>query len=419
MFLCLGLYVCPLFFTGPAFAETSRWAVVLTAAADYSSGAHSVISVDPVGGPRTVYNDLAPTISDQGLSVYGKYFYRIERYNADSVTKFSINDPDAPIWQYSTLDPGDEGTSNPQNMVFVNDQKAYLLRSGSTRAWIVNPSATSQAEFKIGELDLSAYGDQDGLPEMSKGVIIGDKLYLELSRLDQTNNWAPNTPYLAVFDIYTDTEIDTGVPNPDGVKGIPLPVKNTGAMVYHSANFMLYIQGSGRIGSEVMGTPTEYSGGIVSVNPFTYETSLILDDGDETNHPYGNISGLSVVSPSKGYFVGYAGWGDNTLYEFNPSTGQVYGAVHPSLSNINIPGMEAGSYVDPNAMLWVCDATYAEVVIVNTQTHTIDERISTNLNPQRVEFLTVTTQEESPDDEPDDGDDDDDGSNCFITTSGF
>ena len=32
--------------------------------------------------------------------------------------------------------------------------------------WIVNPSATTSGEFKIGELDLSPYADSDGIPEM-------------------------------------------------------------------------------------------------------------------------------------------------------------------------------------------------------------------------------------------------------------
>ncbi len=107
-FVLTVLSVCSVFAVlflaaGPAYS--AQTAVVATVAADYGSGAHSTISVDPVGGPRIAQNDLLPTIiSDISVASYGTYFYRIERFNADNVMKFDINAPDTPIWQYSTLD---------------------------------------------------------------------------------------------------------------------------------------------------------------------------------------------------------------------------------------------------------------------------------------------------------------------------
>lgn len=72
-----------------------------------------------------------------------------------------------------------------------------------------------------------------------------DHLYVTLERLNQSNGWVPSIiPYVAVFDTATDTEIDTGVGSVDGVKGIPLPVRNTGAIQYlaefsHVMNLLL------------------------------------------------------------------------------------------------------------------------------------------------------------------------------------
>ena len=134
----------------------------------------------------------------------------------------------------------------------------------------------------------------------------------------------------------------------------------------------------------------DYTGGIVRINPETYQTTLIIDDGDEADHPYGNISGMVVVSPTKGYFAGYAGWGDNSLYSFNPSTGAVNGTVSDYLKNKNIAGMEAGAYTDKNGMLWVCNSTDSEIVVLNTADDSIDERIPTNLNPLKVVFCEET-----------------------------
>jgi len=268
-----------------------------------------------------------------------------------------------------------EPSSNPHGLVFLNSEKAYLFRYGTTKAWIIDPSTTTEAGFKIGELDLSSYADGDGIPEMESGVIVDDKLFIILQRLDQNNFWVPLKAYVAVFDTTTDTEIDTGSPDP--VLGIPLEVKNPLSIQYLEANDTIYVQGAGNMFT------SEYTGGIESIDPDTYDTDLILDDGA----PYGNISGMSIVSATKGYFVGYAGWGDTTLYTFDPSTGTVGSAVN-GLEHKNIAGMESGIYPDKNNMLWVCNQTDARVDILDITTDTIDESVSTVLNPLRVVFCS-------------------------------
>ncbi len=301
-------------------------------------------------------------------------------------------------------------TSNPHGLVFVNSEKAYLFRYGTTKAWIVNPSTTTEGGFKIGELDLSSYADSDGIPEMESGVIVGDKLFIILKRLNRNDNWAPNPTYVAVFDTTNDTEINTGNVNPGGVLGIPLDIRNLFGIQYLEENNTIYVQGVGRYGSSWFGTDPEYTGGIVSINPDTYETALVLDDGDDANHPYGNISGMAIVSATKGYFVGYEDWGDNsTLYTFNPTTGDIGGPV-PGLEDKSIAGMESGVYFDENNMLWVCNQTDASVDILNTTDDTIDESVSTNLNPSKVVFCSGTSGG---------GSDDGGGGGCFISTSAY
>jgi len=397
-FVLTVLSVCSVFavlFMSAGTAHSAQTAVVATVAADWSSGAHSTISVDPVGGPRTAQNELFPTGSDITVSAYGKYFYRFERSGANNVTKFDINAPDTVIWQFST--EGVDTNSNPYGMVFVSSDKAYLLRYGSTKAWIVNPSATIEAEFKIGELDLSSYADADGIPEMAGGVIVGNKLFIILQRLE---NWASTaTPYVAVFDTTTDTEIDTGIANP--ILGIPLDIRDPLAIQYLAENNTIYVQG---IGSYF---PVEYTGGIVSIDPDTYATAMVLDDGTDANHPYGQISGMAIVSAAKGYFVGYDGWGDNTLYSLNPATG-VVGSSVAGLENKSIAGMESGVYLDDNDMLWICNQTDARVDILNITDDSIDESVSTSLNPLKVVFCDGTGAG---------GNNDEDSGGCFISIS--
>ena len=61
----------------PVNAAETQTAVIATTAQDWSSGAHSIISVDPIGGPRSAQNSLAPSGSDLTVVSYDKYFYRI------------------------------------------------------------------------------------------------------------------------------------------------------------------------------------------------------------------------------------------------------------------------------------------------------------------------------------------------------
>jgi hypothetical protein len=388
LFLCGTILLLLFMGAGFAHAASTQSAVVATAASDYSSYGISAVTVDPKAGPRIAVNNLLAGSNGSTVKAFGQYYYRIEQFQADNVTKVDISSPNTPIWQYSTQDAGEASSSNPYDLVFVNSTKAYLLRYGSTKAWIVNPSATSEAGFKIGELDLSAYTDADGAPEMCCGVIANGKLFIVMQRIV---DWCPtDIAYVAVFDTGTDTEINTGMGSGSMI-GIPLTIKNPNSIQYLAENNRIYVQGIGSYpGSGACDPVYEYTGGIESINPVTYASAIVLDDGDATTHPYGAISGMMIKSSTKGYFVGYAGWGNNTLYAFNPTTGAVSGAVS-GLQSINISGMNSGTYLDKNAMMWVCDSTNAQVKIVDTEDNSISESVSTNLNPQKVAFCTNGT----------------------------
>lgn len=386
-----------LFIAMPAYGDTVQNAVIATAEADYSGGAISIVPVDPdeTTGTRDPVNELlAQTTSDITVASYGRYFYLICRYGTNTVAKFDIDSPygDDCIWQYST--EGDETNSNPYDMIFVSSEKAYLIRYGSTKAWIVNPSAESEEEFKTGELDLSAYGEDgatesDSDPEMAGGVIADGKLFIIMQRLkgyDPTDLKA----YVAVFDIETDEEINTGKGEGE-LKGIPLDIKDPLAIQYLEENDTLYVQGPGTFYPDYY-PDCEGTGGIVSIDPETYEVEMVLDDGEADDMPYGAISGMAIVSSTKGYFVGYDGYDYSTylsittLYSFDPSADSPTGTEISGLVDKSIAGMESGIYTDKNGMLWVCNQTDAQVEILDPSTDTIEESVYTSLNPLKVVF---------------------------------
>jgi hypothetical protein len=293
-------------------------------------------------------------------------------------------------------------TSNPRELVFVSGTKAYLPRYATNNLWIVDPTAASQDAFKTGAIDLSAYADGDGVCEMQAGVIVGYKLFLivqRLTRADWPNSWpCENDAYCVVIDTRNDVEIYTGKGD-DGLSGIKLPVRNPTCIVYNEDAGKVFIAGAGQYPSA---DPTgyEWTGGLASVDPDSYEATLLVDDGDDTNHPYGAINGVAVTSSTQGFFVGYADWGDNSLYPFNPITGEVGDPVE-GLANKNISGMTAGIYAGPDGNVWVCSstATEAAVAVVDpsaaafdgiTETAAVIDWIDTNLNPGKIAFCSAS-----------------------------
>lgn len=363
---------------------TAEYVVTATAAPDFSAGGHSIVNAV---NPRQASETLDASGSDLAIAAYGEYFYRIERFGVDTIRKYAATAPATSLWGengFSTNDPGDF-SANAYDMVFVNDSKAYLIRYGAAKAWVVNPSAETEATFKTGELDLSAYADADGNPEMESAVIVGNKLFISMQRYE---NFATQlTAYVAVFDIDTNTEIETGTDLTDAVMGIPLPVKNPQGMSYDPESEKIYLLAGGKLACGFCGdsgTPAEYTGGIISIDPNSYAINQLVDDGDDDNHPYGNLSQMAIVSNTQGYFIGYNAYQDNTLFRFNPSTGVVETDPIADLDGLDLSGLG----VDREDFLWIGkgDLNTAKLIVLDTTTDLIDQEVSIPLNPQAIAF---------------------------------
>lgn len=343
-------------------------AVVATAASDFSSGAVELVSV----ADKTSSGSYHPTISDIGVSTNGTDYYLYERFQADRINKIDLDNPAVKAWTYSAVDGSDSGSSNPYTMVFAQPDKAYLIRYGSDTAWIVDPTASREADFKIGELDLSAYTPADGLgvPNMSAGTIVDGKLFITLQRLD--SGYQPtNTAYLAVFDTSTDTEIDTGQDSGE-LNGIPLVGKNPMGLTYHETLGLL-VRHQGAY------TP-DYTGGIDVVDVDSYAVEQRVDDTADT----GLIGGIAIVDATSGYYLSYDGWQNITLRAFNPSTGVVEDDAIAGLSGMDLRTMSIG----PQGNLWVADATSSKpgLRVIDPASETQTGFVSTSLLPIGLAF---------------------------------
>ena len=352
-------------------------AVVATIDPGFVSGAHSLVGNSSIG--LSSLNALSPSGSDVVVKSFGENYYIIDR-SAESITKFSFVKPGEVIWQFTTKDSATDTGSNPHTIVFVNEQKAYILRYGKTTAWIVNPSAAQEADFKTGELDFADYAavDGDGIPEMDNGIIVNNKLFVSLQML---NTFSPtDTAYVAVFDVTNDQEIDTATSG-NTLKGIPLEVRNPFSdIAYSSETGLIYIQAVGDFF-------TEYSGGIESLDPTDYSTALLLDDGDVNSHPYGRISAFAIHSDSIAYFVGLDGYDSefnsiNNLYKINPETGATELSAIAAMQGIEITAIA----MDSLGRLWVSDASNATLHIIDAHTDEVIDAVATVLDPGTVAF---------------------------------
>ena len=323
-------------------------AVVSTKAADFSG---SDIQLIDLGSDYTAMSGVAPSDqSDTTVARYGEFFYRLGRNNIDTLTKYSFESPSTPIYEHSTLNNPEDASSNPYTVVFVNDQKAYVIQYAENEVLIINPSAQTQGEFIIGGIDLSDYADADasGAAEAADAVIVDDKLFVVMQRLVGFSPAEEDVnAYIAVFDTNTDQEIDTD-PNddPSNRKGIELDTRNPGKLVYHS-DAGLFLQATGDAFYSFAGRDPGYTGGITRIDTDDYSTELVVDDGDADDHPYGFVYDLAIVDSENGYFVGYQSYQNTNLYHFNPTTGAA--TAIESYSGLDITNLVVG----PQDNLWI------------------------------------------------------------------
>lgn len=358
-------------------------AVVTTNSSDFSSGAHALVDIEP---PYQPLGNLDARESDITVTTFGEHIYGLRRFNLDTVTKYALDAPATAIWQYSTLDPDDETSANPADLVFSAPDKAYLLRYGQPDAWITDPSVGPgmEAAFKTGELDLSAYNPDNGdgstaaNPNMTAGIIIDGRLFIAMQRFDDDFNL--NNAFVAVFDVATDTEINTG--QHDTLPGIELPIRNPVGLEYHAATDTLFVVGPGSTFPS-----SDFTGGVATIDPTTYDTTLLIDDSPTT----GALSAIEVIGANQGYVISSAGFGNNSLYRFDPATGAFVtgmGDQPQAVAGLSSTSLTALS-ADIGQRLWVGRGSDSNpgITLVDTMDDTVTEAlIPLQRNPARIEF---------------------------------
>lgn len=359
--------------------------VVQMVASDYSS---SQVAIGNILDDRTATQGLLTKAeSNFTISTYENYLYHIGKNKIDTIDRFDTNQGVINSdWTYSA-NQDNEGSANTYTLVQQNETNGYLVRYGSTFILQVDPSATSEENFVKSKIDLSAYTYEGSeYPRMVDAVIVQDKLFVAMQRLDTT--WTPQQAYISVIDIDTNEEIDTN-PQLDGLKGIPLNATNTFSLVEH--NGQLYAAGRGDYNSD--------TGGLDQIDASTYTVETLIDGtsfpelNSAEDTTYYHVTDTAIVSDTLAYALLNIESGYTTLetkvVTINPNTGALTVLAEPAaltakeISDINI---------DDNDRLWlgIANADAPGILVMDTDTNTISGNfIELDMPAKRIEFLTV------------------------------
>ena len=315
-------------FVLPANPEAGEFAFITTT--DYSTGSSSVIRLD---GSYTTEIDVASIHSDAVSRHYNNLVYVVNKLGGDNI---QVLDPAS---SFSTLRQFSVGNgSNPQDIAFLSDSKAYVTRYDTNELWVVNPSTG----VHTGTVDLSTLADSDGLCEMDKMIIIDDRLFVCIQRLDRNYYWLPSgTSYIAVVDCDADTLLDTD-PGQAGIQPIELSYTNPFSNIqYNPFINRLYVSCVGSWGVN--------DGGVEIINHETLQSEGLLFTESNAG---GDINDVEIFSASLGYAIVTNSSFNTDLISFNPATGAKLATVY-SPGDYVINDIE----ISPGGKIFLADIT--------------------------------------------------------------
>jgi DNA-binding beta-propeller fold protein YncE len=299
-------------------------AVVITT--DFETGLLATVGVR---APHAVGHPAEPIHADAVVRVAGERVFVVNRFLGDNLQVLDPARGLATVLQCST-GPG----SNPHDVALVGPRKAYVTRYDGRELWIVDPGAASCAGFRLGTIDLAAFGDADGLPEMDQMALVGDRLFVSLERLDRARRFAPaGRSRLAVIDTASDAVVDT--------------IELTGANAFGDASGLVREPGTGKLVVAEAGNITRTGdGGLERVDPATLTAEGFFVTEDDLG---GNIADFVLVSPTKGYAIVLDEQLHNRLVAFDPSARVVTRRL--LVRTEYLPDIALA----PDGMLWLAD----------------------------------------------------------------
>lgn len=282
---------------------------VLALTTDYATGSIAALST---ASPWTVQSNLAPVCADAVIRVRGGLIYAVNRMGCDNV---EVIDPAG----WSVIHEFSVGSgSNPQDIAVISATRAYVSRYESNDLLEVNPSTGAQ----LGTISLASFADVDGLCEMHRMEVRGNRLFVELQRMHRQSwpdPWVPVPPsLLAVIDLTTRQLVDAD-PLLPGVQGIALAGTNPIApMQVDPATGYLLVPEAGQYG-------VIDAAGLERVDPVSLQSMGFVVTEAALG---GDLIDFALWSANRGYaLVSLSGF-NTALVTYNPTTGQGTGTIY-------------------------------------------------------------------------------------------
>jgi DNA-binding beta-propeller fold protein YncE len=283
--------------TPPPLAGTSAFVVTT----DFQTGSFAVF---PVLQPESVARNVERIHSDAVARAHDGLVYVVNRLGGDNIQAIDPATGYATRWQCSV-----ENGSNPHDIAFAAPNKAYVTRYERATLLVVDPTTGPDcAAFVRGTVDLSAFADGDGLPEMDQAVVIGDRLFVTLQRLDRRNFFRPtDRSLIAVIDVATDAVVGsiplTGT-NPFAESAGLAPDPVTGAIT------LAEVGEFGRLDD----------GGLERVDPATLTAEGFFVTESDLG---GNVTDVVLVDAHHAYAILLDAVGRSSVVRFDPTLRQV------------------------------------------------------------------------------------------------
>lgn len=294
----LGAAVAPL--VPRCAAADRRSAIVSSASCDFATGGLAEIALEDFAVLEHVVGAAEP---DSVVRLQDERVFVINRYSGSSVQEIDPGDSLKTLWRCSV-----GAGSNPHDIVLIAPDKAYVTRYDATSLAIVDPSVgPSCAGFVRAFIDLSAWADADGIPEMDQMVRVGDRVFVAVQRLDRDDFFRPATQgALVAIDIETDTAI--------GAVELELtnPFTETKGLVYDPARDRILVGGPGTLFSNLA------DGGIEAVDPKAMVSLGILLTGADLG---GDLSDFTMLGSRRGYAIVAAESFEASVIEFDLEAG--------------------------------------------------------------------------------------------------
>jgi len=352
--------------------------VVITTT-DFSTGSLSSLDLDT----NTATNDILTIHSDTAIRTYKNKVYILNKFLQDNVIVLNSDNLSTPLTQYST----GNGT-NPQDIAFVSESKAYISRYGHSSLLIVNPVTGDS----LGAIDLFTFADTDSLPEMNQLAIHNNRLFIACQRLDRNNGFVPTGfSVIAVADITTDKLVDVD-PNTDSVQGLVMAGKNPASASQQGDKWIL---------STVNSFTDLTDGGIEVIDLANLKSDGIAIDETVLG---GNVNAVAMASTNKGYVVVSDASFANSVKSFD--------LISKSVSS-GLTGISGGTILNLatfNNRLYVPDqGSFTDPISGGLKIYTVTDDllvagpISTGLPPSSIAFISTQTTTNVPGDFNGDG----------------